>query len=130
MSKLLIAEDNGFTRDLLSRRLQRAGYEMIPASNGKEAVLAARQNLPDLIILDLEMPVMNGQATIRALKNDPHTFRIPIIVLSAEADPDVVVEAMSAGCYAYETKPVPVRRLIERIEQALHPEARGAAAPG
>ena len=119
MSKLLLAEDDEFSRDMLVRRLERQGFEMLSAADGREALLAARQHRPDLILLDLDMPVMDGRAAMRALRSDPKTFRIPIIVLTAHADPDDVAEARLAGCYAYETKPIVLRRLVERIEAGL-----------
>jgi two-component system cell cycle response regulator DivK len=119
MSKLLLAEDDEFSRDMLLRRLEKAGYEMIAACDGKEALLAARQHRPDLILLVLDMPVMDGKSAIRALKSDPHTFKIPILVLTAHATPAYVADAVEAGCGAYETKPIVLRRLIERVEELL-----------
>ncbi|PWU02333.1 MAG: two-component system response regulator [Terriglobia bacterium] len=120
MAKLLLAEDNEFSRDMLMRRLAKQGYEVVTAGDGKEAVMAARRHRPDLILMDLDMPVMDGCSAIRALKIDPHTFRIPIIVLTAHASPEDVANAATAGCQAYETKPVVLRRLVERIEELLH----------
>lgn len=119
MSKLLLAEDDEFSRDMLVRRLERQGFEMISAADGRETLLAARQHRPDLILLDLDMPVMDGRAALRALRTDPRTFRIPIIILTAHANPDDVAEAKLAGCTAYETKPIVLRRLLERIEEGL-----------
>jgi CheY-like chemotaxis protein len=119
MSKLLLAEDDEFSRDMLVRRLERQGFEMIAAADGRETLLAARQHRPDLILLDLDMPVMDGRAALRALRIDPRTFRIPVIVLTAHANPEDVEEAKLAGCSAYETKPIVLRRLVERIEEAL-----------
>ena len=123
MSKLLLAEDDEFSRDMLVRRLARQGFEMLSAADGREALLVARQQRPDLILLDLDMPVMDGRAAMRALRSDPKTFRIPIIVLTAHADPADVAEARSAGCCAYETKPVVLRRLVEKIEEGLKNQA-------
>jgi CheY-like chemotaxis protein len=97
MPKLLLAEDDEFSRDMLTRRLEKAGYEMIAACDGKEAVLSARLHHPDLILMDLDMPVMDGKSAIRALKSDPHLFKIPVLVLTAHA----------------------TRHLIERIEELL-----------
>ena len=98
MAKLLLAEDDEFSRDMLVRRLERQGFEMIAAADGRETLLAARQHRPDLILLDLDMPVMDGRAAMRSLRTDPRTFRIPIIVLTAHANPDDVAEAKLAGC--------------------------------
>jgi two-component system, cell cycle response regulator DivK len=119
MVKLLLAEDHELSRDLLARRLERQGYEVIAVADGREAIHAARKHQPDLILMDLEMPVMDGNAAIRYLKNDLHTFRIPVIVLSAHVSVENVTKAMAAGCHAYEAKPIVLSRLMERIEQAL-----------
>ena len=121
--KLLLAEDDEFSRDMLVRRLERQGFEMIAAADGREAILAARQHRPDLIIMDLDMPILDGRSAMRALKSDPHTFKIPIIVLTAHADPADVAEAASHGCAGYETKPIVLRRLVERIQEVLAPIA-------
>ncbi|HEV3198247.1 MAG TPA: response regulator [Bryobacteraceae bacterium] len=119
MAKLLLAEDDEFSRDMLVRRLQRKGYEMIAAADGREALKATRQHRPDVILMDLDMPVMDGRAAIHVLKSDPRTFRIPIIVLTAHASREDVADAVTAGCCAYEAKPVVLRRLMDRIEEAL-----------
>ncbi len=100
MTKLLLAEDNEFSRDMLTRRLQREGFEVITAANGREAVVGARRDHPDVILMDLDMPVMDGHAAMRALKSDPRTFRIPIIVVSAHAAPEDVAQAVASGCQA------------------------------
>lgn len=128
MSKLLVVEGNEFSRKILVRRLQGLGFEMISTSDGREAVTAARQHRPDLILMDLDMPVMDRRAAVRALRSDPKTFRIPIIVLTAHAEPENVAEAQRAGCGAYQTKPIVVRRLVERIEEVLKaPEPKEVA---
>ena len=119
MPKLLLAEDDEFSRDMLVRRLERQGFEMLAAADGREAILAARQHRPDLIIMDLDMPVVDGRTAVRMLKSDPHTFRIPIIVLTAHAEPQEVAEAAEHGCAAYETKPIVLRRLMDRIHEVL-----------
>jgi len=121
MSKLLLAEDDEFSRDMLVRRLERQGYVMVAAADGREAVLAARQHRPDLILMDLDMPVLDGRGAIAALKGDPRTFKIPVIVLTAHASAEHVAEAVAAGCQAYETKPIVLRRLLERIAEFLGP---------
>ena len=119
--KLLLAEDDEFSRDMLVRRLERQGFEMIAAADGREAILAARQHRPDLIIMDLDMPIVDGRSAMRALKSDPHTFKIPIIVLTAHADPEDVAAAAAHDCAAYETKPIVLRKLLERIQSVLGP---------
>jgi len=92
---------------------------MIAVADGREALLAARQHRPDLILMDLDMPVLDGRGAMRALASDPHTFKIPIIVLTTHAEPEEVAEAVANGCIAYETKPVVLRRLLRRIQEAL-----------
>ena len=125
--KLLLAEDDEFSRDMMVRRLERQGFEMIAAADGREALLAARQHRPDLIIMDLDMPILDGRGAIRALKSDPHTFKIPIIVLSAHSGPQDVSDAVAQGCAGYETKPIVLRRLVERIQEVLGPLPTTAA---
>jgi two-component system cell cycle response regulator DivK len=119
--KLLLADDDEFSRDMLVRRLERQGFEMIAAADGREALLAARQHRPDLILMDLDMPILDGRSAMRALKSDPHTFKIPIIVLTAHAGPADVAEALALDCSGYETKPIVLRRLLERIQEILGP---------
>ncbi len=119
MAKLLLCEDDEFSRDMLVRRLKSKGYEMVAAADGSEGLKAIRKHRPDLILMDLDMPVMDGRAAIKVLKSDPRTFRIPIIVLTSHTSPEDVAEAVKAGCYAYEVKPVALRRLMDRIEEAL-----------
>jgi CheY-like chemotaxis protein len=121
MPKLLLADDDEFSRDLLVRRLERQGFVVVAAADGREAILAARQHQPDLILMDLDMPVLDGRGAITALKSDPRTFKIPVIVLTAHASAEHVAEAVRAGCQAYETKPVVLRRLLERIAEFLRP---------
>jgi CheY-like chemotaxis protein len=117
--KLLLADDDEFSRDMLLRRLERQGFEMIAAADGREALLAARQHRPDLILMDLDMPILDGRGAMRALMSDPHTFRIPIIVLTAHAGHADVAEALALNCAGYETKPIVLRRLVERIQEVL-----------
>jgi CheY-like chemotaxis protein len=119
MAKLLLAEDDEFSRDMLVRRLERSGHKVLPAADGREAVRVARVHRPDLILMDLDMPVMDGRAAIAALKSDPRTFRIPIVVLTAHTSAQDVADAAQAGCQAYEAKPVVLRRLLERIDSLL-----------
>jgi CheY-like chemotaxis protein len=120
MAKLLLAEDDEFSRDLLGvRRLQRNGHDVVAAADGREALKATRQHRPDLILMDLDMPVMDGRSAIKVLKGDPRTFKIPIIVLTSHTSPEDVAEAIKAGCSAYEVKPVVLRRLMDRIEEVL-----------
>jgi len=121
MAKILLTEDDEFSRDMLQRRLERNGFEVICAADGREALTAARTQKPDLILMDLDMPVMDGRAAIGALRSDPRTFKIPIIVLTAHASPEDVAVAVEAGCESYETKPIVLRRLVDRIQEVLRP---------
>ena len=124
MTKVLLAEDDEFSRDMLTRRLQKNGYEVVAVADGREAVAQSLHYRPDVVLLDLDMPVMNGRSAMRLLKNDVRTYRIPIIVLTAHTTPDDVAAALAAGCFSYEAKPIVLRRLIERIEEAVLASAR------
>jgi CheY-like chemotaxis protein len=119
MKRVLIVEDDEFSRDILTRRLARSGFEILAAADGREGVIAARLHRPDVILMDLDMPVMDGRTAIRSLRNDPRTYRIPIIVLSAHSSPEDVTTAADQGCQAYEAKPIVFRRLLERIAEVL-----------
>ncbi len=127
MPKLLLAEDDDFSRDMLARRLQKSGYQVIPAVDGRETLAAALHHHPDLILLDLDMPVMDGRTAMRLLKTDVRTFRIPIIILTAHTGPEDVSAALAAGCFGYEAKPIVLRRLVARIEEALQASRKAAA---
>jgi len=124
MTKILLAEADAFSCDMLSRRLQKSGYEVVTAADGREAVAASLHDRPDLILLDLDMPAMDGRNAMRLIKSDVRTFRIPLIILTAHTTPEDVSAALSAGCFSYEAKPVLLRRLIERIEEALEAQRR------
>jgi len=119
MTKLLLAEDNDFSRDILARRLARCGYAVITASNGPAALLAARAHRPDVILMDLDLPGMDGRSALRSLKNDLRTFQIPVIALAAEASVEEVTQAAAEGCHACEAKPLVLRRLRRRIADLL-----------
>jgi len=123
MTKLLLAEGDEFSRDMLARRLTYRGYEVITAGNGRGVLAAAREHRPDLILMDLDMPIMDGHAALRSLKNDPRTFHIPVIALAARVSLDEVRQAATDGCRGCEAKPVVLRRLVERIEEVLRARA-------
>jgi two-component system cell cycle response regulator DivK len=123
MARILLVEDNEMNRDMLSRRLIRRGYEVILAEDGQEGLEAARSQSPDLILMDMSLPVMDGWETTRRLKDAPATARIPVVALTAHALSDDREKAARAGCDAYETKPVEFPQLLETIERLLH--ARG-----
>ena len=128
MSKLLLVEDDEFSRDMLARRLERHGFEMVVAADGREGLQVARQQRPDLIIMDLDMPVMDGHTAIRALQNDPRTFKVPIIVLTAHSSPQDVLAALTSGCSYFETKPIVLKRLLDRIAEMLPAPGNNAKA--
>ncbi len=119
MPKLLLVEDNELNRDMLVRRLTRAGYEVIVAVDGAEGVSAARANLPDLVLMDMSLPVLNGWDATRELKKAQETRSIPVIALTAHAMPSDRQEALAAGCDDYDTKPVDFARLTAKIKALL-----------
>jgi two-component system, cell cycle response regulator DivK len=119
MPKILLVEDNEPSRDALGRRLQRRGYDVVPAVDGQQAVSTARDVLPDLILMDLGLPVIDGWEATRQLKADALTNRIPIIVLSAHAMTNDREQALDAGADDFDSKPIHFERLIEKIEDIL-----------
>jgi CheY-like chemotaxis protein len=119
MTRLLIVEDNEMNRDMLSRRLARRGYAIVVACDGVEGIEAARKQLPDLILMDLSLPEMDGWTATRILKSDSSTRHIPIVALTAHAMPSDREKALSAGCDAFDTKPVEIGRLIEIMNRLL-----------
>lgn len=119
MPRILLVEDNEMNRDMLSRRLIRRGYEVMLAQDGQQGVDAAHSNPPDLILMDMSLPVMDGWEATRRLKASPDTSSIPVVALTAHALTDDREKATRAGCDAYETKPVELPRLLETIERLL-----------
>lgn len=119
MTKILLVEDNEMNRDMLSRRLVRKSYEVLVAVDGRESVEMARSETPDLILMDMSLPVMDGWEATRQLKASPETQAIPIIALTAHAMLGDREKAMEAGCDDYDTKPVELPRLLGKIEALL-----------
>jgi two-component system, cell cycle response regulator DivK len=119
MTKVLLVEDNEMNRDMLSRRLMRRGFEVIFAMDGKEGVDTARREKPDIILMDLSLPVMDGWEATRRVKSDDATRSVPVIGLTARAMVGDREKAMEAGCDDYDTKPVELDRLIGKIERLL-----------
>jgi len=119
MPKILLVEDNEMNRDMLSRRLQRKGYEVVAAHDGEQGHLMARSEAPDLILMDISLPVMSGWEVTRLLKNNPATRHIPIIALTAHALVTDREKAFEAGCDDYDTKPIEFGRLSEKIDNFL-----------
>ena len=121
MPKILVVEDNEMNRDMVGRRLERRGYQVVVAVDGQEGVDMAHSENPDLILMDMSLPVLNGWEATRQLKQDTETNGIPIIALTAHAMASDRESAMEAGCDDYDTKPLEFSRLIGKI-QALLPE--------
>src|SRR5205085_3640231 len=119
MPKLLLVEDNEMNRDMLSRRLMRKGYEVVIAVDGNEGIEKARSDAPDLILMDMSLPVLDGWEATRQLKADTATKAIPIIALTAHAMSGDRARALSVGCDDYDTKPIELPRLLEKIETLL-----------
>ena len=119
MKKILLVEDNEMNRDMLSRSLSAADVGVVMAVNGQEGVQMASSESPDLVLMDLSLPVMDGWEAIRRLKNDPATAALPIIALTAHAMAGDEARAREAGCDDYDTKPVNFKRLMGKIESFL-----------
>ena len=119
MSKILLVEDNEFNRDMLSRRLQRKGFEIIIAEDGRAALQLARSDYPDIILMDMDLPVLDGWEATRILKSDPATRSIPVVALTAYAMQSDYDRALAAGCDDFATKPIELSALLEKIERAL-----------
>jgi CheY-like chemotaxis protein len=119
MPRLLYVEDNEMNRDMLSRRLQRRGFEVLIAEDGEEGVTLAAAERPDLILMDMSLPVLDGWEATRRIKASPDTQRIPIIGLTAHAMAADRDKCLQAGCDDYDTKPVELGRLLEKIERLL-----------
>ncbi len=125
MVKILLVEDNETNRDMLSRRLARKGYEVILAVDGVEGISVARQHIPDLILMDMSLPVLDGWEATRLIKEESTTRHIPVIALTAHAMAGDREKAMEAGCDEYETKPVEFQRLLSKIEALLNGKPAG-----
>jgi CheY-like chemotaxis protein len=120
MPRILLVEDNEMNRDMLSRRLSRKGYDMILAVDGGEGVQKALAENPDLILMDMSLPVLDGWEATRRLKAMPQIEAVPIIGLTAHAMEGDREKALGAGCDDYDTKPIELPRLLEKIEALLH----------
>src|SRR3712207_3240424 len=116
MAKILLVEDNEMNRDMLSRRLMRRGYKVVLAVDGSEALALAQSEAPDLILLDMSLPVLDGWEATRRLKAAPETRAIPIIALTAHAMSGDRERALEAGCDDYATKPIELPQLLAKIE--------------
>ena len=115
MPKVLIVEDNEMNRDMLSRRLERRGFSVAIAIDGAQGVTMSKTELPDIVLMDMSLPVMNGWEATRAIKADPTTQHMPVIALTAHSMAGDREKAMEAGCDDYDTKPVELPRLLEKM---------------
>ncbi len=115
--KILIVEDNEMNRDMLTRRLQRKGYDICVAEDGESGVAMATSEKPDLILMDMSLPVLDGWEATRRIKANPDLASIPIVGLSAHAMETDRVKALEAGCDDYDTKPVELERLLAIIQK-------------
>jgi two-component system cell cycle response regulator DivK len=127
MPRILIVEDNEWSRDMLLRRLSRRGYQVLCAPDGRRGIAMAHEQSPDLIVMDMSLPEIDGWEAVRYLKADPATRAIPIVALTAHAMASDRKKAMDAGCDDYHTKPVDFESLLRSLEGFL--EARNSLAP-
>ena len=115
MPKILIVEDNEMNSDMLSRRLERRGFTVVLAVDGGEGVAKARSEMPDLVLMDMSLPVMNGWEATQAIRADASMAHLPVIALTAHSMPGDREKAMEAGCNNYDTKPVDLPRLLSKM---------------
>jgi CheY-like chemotaxis protein len=126
MPKILLVEDNEMNRDMLSRRLARRGYEVVIATDGQQGVDMATNLAPDLILMDMSLPVIDGWEATRRIKAAEATQKIPVIALTAHAMAGDREQALAAGCDDYDTKPIDLARLLPKIEKFLPPAGPAA----
>ena len=119
MAKILLVEDNEMNRDMLSRRLERRGYTVVMAEDGAKGVALARSDSPDIILMDMSLPVVDGWEATRQIKAAPETKGIPVIALTAHAMAGDEERALASGCNDYETKPVDLPKLLAKIDALL-----------
>lgn len=120
MSKILLVEDNELNRDMLSRRLERKGYQVILAQDGRQGLEMTQSETPDLILMDMSLPILDGWEATRQLKADDKTRAIPIIALTAHAMSSDRKKAFDAGCDDYATKPIEMNELLKKIVALLN----------
>ena len=123
MARILLVEDNEMNRDMLSRRLLRRNYEVLIAEDGAKGIEMAREHKPDLILMDMSLPITDGWEATRILKADEGTRAIPVIALTAHAMRGDRQKALDAGCDDYDTKPVDLKRLLAKIASLLGEDA-------
>ena len=127
MRRILLVEDNEMNRDMLSRRLERKGYRVVLAVDGVGGVEMAGAHVPDLVLMDMSLPVLDGWEATRRLKAGPATRHIPVIALTAHAMSGDRERALTAGCDDYDTKPIELPRLLGKIEALLGARAKPSA---
>ena len=120
--KILLVEDNELNRDMLSRRLIKKGYTVVSAANGKEGIDMSLSEKPDVILMDLSLPIINGWDATREIKSNVDTARIPIIALTAHAMAEDRKKALDAGCDEYDTKPIEFEGLLKKINKLVGDE--------
>lgn len=125
MAKLLLVEDNEMNMDMLSRRLKRKGFEVLEAVNGEEGIKMTQEHLPDLVLMDMSLPLVNGWEATRELKDSSQTSHIPIIALTAHAMAGDREKALAAGCDDYDSKPIDFKRLLAKINAFIHGDGPG-----
>jgi two-component system cell cycle response regulator DivK len=119
MPKILLVEDNELNRDMLSRRLERRGFHVLIAVDGAQGVAMAQSEAPDLVLMDMSLPVVDGWEATRRLKAAPETRAVPIIALTSHAMVGDRDKAIEAGCDDYDTKPIELPRLLEKIDRLI-----------
>jgi two-component system, cell cycle response regulator DivK len=121
VTKILLVEDNDLNRDMLTRRLTKRGYEVLTATDGEQGLVLAQAEQPDLVLMDMSLPGIDGWETTRRLRAGAGTATIPVIALTAHAMAGDRERALEAGCDDYDTKPVEMDRLLLKIESLTHP---------
>jgi CheY-like chemotaxis protein len=124
MTTILLAEDNELNRDMLLRRLERRGYRVVVATNGEDAITKAKADRPDLLLLDISLPILDGLEVASRIRADPQLRALPILGLSAHAMHGDRERALAAGCDDYDTKPVEIERLVDKIQLLLQTATR------
>ncbi len=122
MAKILLVEDNEMNRDMLSRRLERKGYQVVSAIEGQQGVALAHTEMPDVILMDMSLPILDGWEATRLIKADPATKGIPVIALTAHAMTGDREKAFAVGCDDYDIKPIDLPRLLGKIEACVQKE--------
>ena len=126
MARILLVEDNEMNRDMLSRRLQRRGHEILIALDGEQAIARATADQPDVVLMDMSLPVLDGWEATRRLKSADATRSVPVIALTAHAMAGDEQRAREAGCDEFDTKPIEMDRLLEKIDRCLKRAAQSA----